>query len=132
MNASNRPSAPVALREVDNPAYQALMEGDLETFNRMLLHLDELDLSHCNLVGADLRGISPIRKVQLEGSRLRQTDLRGLDLSGHNLDGATINGARISGTRFPDALSASEIRLALEHGTRLRQPQPQPPTPPAS
>ena len=121
MNEDKRSKRSPGLREqIDDPAYQALMDGDIEAFNRLLLHLDLLDLSYANLVGADLRGVVEIGKVKLVGARLRQADLRGLDLSGHDLDGLTINGARISGTRFPSNLSASEIRLGLEHGTRLR------------
>ena len=113
--------SPPGLRDMDDPVYQALMDGDVETFNRLLEGLDFIDLSNSNLVAADLRGIYDVRKLKLTGARLRQADLRGLDLSENDLDGATINGARVSGTRFPDALSASEIRLALEHGVRLRQ-----------
>ena len=113
---------PPGLKDMDSPVYQALMDGEVDTFNRLLEGLDLIDLSHANLVAADLRGIQDVRKLKLTGARLRQADLRGLDLSQNDLDGATINGARVSGTRFPDALSASEIRLALEHGVRLRQP----------
>ena len=111
---------PPGLRDVDDPIYQALMDGDVETFNRMLEQLDIIDLSNSNLVAADLRGIRDVRKLKLMGARLRQADLRGLDLSQNNLEGVTINGARISGTRFPHDIPAEEIRLALEHGTRLR------------
>lgn len=114
---------PAGLREIEDPVYQVLMDGNVEAFNRMLDQVDFVDLSHSNLVAVDLRGVRDIRKVYLTGARLRQADLRGLDLSEHDLDGATINGARISGTRFPGTISAEEIRLALEHGTRLRQPR---------
>ena len=110
------------LREIDDPAYQALMDGDLDAFNRLLSHLDVIDLSYCNLVAVDLRGVAEIWKVKLTGARLRQADLRGLDLKDHDLNGVTINGARLSGARFPAAITAEELRLALEHGTRLRQP----------
>lgn len=112
---------PPGLRDTDVPVYQALMDGDIDTLNRLLETVDSIDLSNSNLVAADLRGIYDIRKLKLNGARLRQADLRGLDLSENNLDGATINGARVSGTRFPASLSASEIRLGLEHGVRLRQ-----------
>jgi uncharacterized protein YjbI with pentapeptide repeats len=105
---------------MDDPVYQALMDGEVEVFNRLLESVDSIDLSHANLVASDLRGIHDIRKINLAGARLRQADLRGLDLSQNNLDGVTINGARVSGTRFPVELSAEEIRLALEHGIRLR------------
>jgi len=48
------------------------------------------------------------------------TDLRGIDFRKSLLDGASINGAKISGTYFPVSLSAQEILLSFEHGTRLR------------
>jgi uncharacterized protein YjbI with pentapeptide repeats len=111
---------PPGLRDLNDPVYQALMDGDVATFNRLLEPLDFVDLSHSNLVASDLRGIQDIRKLKLTGARLRQADLRGLDLSQNNLDGVTINGARVSGTRFPSELTAEEIRLALEHGIRIR------------
>jgi uncharacterized protein YjbI with pentapeptide repeats len=115
---------PPGLKEMDDSVYQTLMDGDIETLNRMLEEVDSIDLSHVNLVAVDLRGIRDIRKLNLVGTRLRQADLRGLDLSENDLDGVTINGARVSGTRFPSELSAEEIRLALEQGTRLRHEQP--------
>lgn len=108
------------LREVDEPVYRALMDGDIESFNRLMLEVDYIDLTHANLVAVDFRGVKDIRKLRLSGARLRQADLRGLDLSKNDLDGCSINGARISGTRFPSSISAEEIRLALEFGTRLR------------
>ena len=111
---------PPGLRELDDPVYQALMDGDIAAFNRMLEGVDSIDFSHSNLVAVDLRGLHDIRKIKLTGARLRQADLRGLDLSEHDLDSVTINGARVSGTRFPSELSAEEIRMALEHGTRIR------------
>ena len=50
----------------------------------------------------------------------RQADLRGLDLSNCQLEGASLNGARVSGTNFPKELSAQELILSLQQGTRLR------------
>ena len=120
MDDEKTPWRSPGLREVDEPVYQALMDGEIEILNRLLDEVDFIDLSNSNLVAADLRGIKDVRKLKLVGSRLRQADLRGLDLSENDLEGVTINGARISGTRFPDSISPEEIRLALEHGTRLR------------
>ena len=37
-----------------------------------------------------------------------------------NLEGASLLGAKLSGTYFPTELSAQEIRLSLDTGTRLR------------
>ena len=51
---------------------------------------------------------------------LRGADLRGCDLSQADLEGASIHGAKIGGTLFPKSLSAQEIRLSDELGTRMR------------
>ena len=39
---------------------------------------------------------------------------------GLDLEGASIAGTKISGTYFPKELSAEEINLSLQHGTRMR------------
>jgi len=44
----------------------------------------------------------------------------GIDFFKARLEGASINGARISGAFFPAELSADEIILSVEHGTRMR------------
>jgi uncharacterized protein YjbI with pentapeptide repeats len=49
-----------------------------------------------------------------------RADLRGVDFSKACLVGASINGARISGGFFPVELSANEISLSIQHGTRMR------------
>jgi len=77
------------------------------------------DLRNANLRLADLRG-APLRNADLEGAYLRQADLRGLDLIDANLDGASLHNAHISGARFPRDIPAAEIRLSVEHGTRMR------------
>ena len=48
------------------------------------------------------------------------SNLRGVDFSEARLEGASIHGAQISGVYFPAELSAAEINLSLEHGTRMR------------
>jgi uncharacterized protein YjbI with pentapeptide repeats len=47
-------------------------------------------------------------------------DFRGLDLSSTPLEGASIAHAQISGTFFPRELSADEILMSVNFGTRLR------------
>lgn len=109
-----------SIRHPEDPAYTHLMDGNLRAFNRLLERREIIDLSCANLAGADLRSIADIKRVILRGARLRNADLRGLDLGQHDLEGATINSAKVSGTGFPPTISANEIRLALEFGTRLR------------
>jgi hypothetical protein len=36
------------------------------------------------------------------------------------MEGASIRNAKVSGTLFPKNLRAQEIRLSLDHGTRMR------------
>jgi uncharacterized protein YjbI with pentapeptide repeats len=43
-----------------------------------------------------------------------------VDLTGCDLSGASIKGANISGTLFPAEVTADEIRLSLDYGTRIR------------
>ena len=79
----------------------------------------QVDFSDCNLRGFDLSEMS-LKKVTLRGAYLHSADLRGVDLSLHNPEGCSLHKAKISGTLFPPNISAEEIRLSVEYGTRLR------------
>lgn len=100
-------------------AYRALREGDLAQFETLTADEDALDYSYADLAGVDLRK-APMDRMILRGARLKRADLRGLDLSGHDLEGVSLNSARISGVLFPRDLSATEILMSVEHGTRIR------------
>ncbi len=82
------------------------------------------DLQNAELRLADLRG-APLVNADLRGAYLRRADLRGLDLIHANLDGASIHNARISGVRFPRDMSAAEITMSLNYGTRMRAYRPE-------
>jgi uncharacterized protein YjbI with pentapeptide repeats len=77
------------------------------------------DLSNANLRGADLRRVS-LRKADLRGAYCHSADLRGVDLSEARIEGASFHMARVSGAYFPPNVSAEEIRLSLDLGTRVR------------
>ncbi len=77
------------------------------------------DLTYANLRGADLRH-TDLRKADLRGAYCHSTDLRGVDLSEARIEGASFHMARVSGAYFPANVSADEIRLSLEVGTRIR------------
>ena len=47
-------------------------------------------------------------------------DLRGVDLRSCQMEGASIAHAQISGAYFPAELSADEILMSLNFGTRMR------------
>ncbi|MNH42355.1 hypothetical protein D3C79_1040400 [compost metagenome] len=46
--------------------------------------------------------------------------MRGIDFRKANLEGASLAHAQISGTYFPVELSADEILMSMNFGTRLR------------
>jgi len=103
----------------DEPLYQLLREGRIDEFNQRAAAGEPCDLTECDFRGLDLRGWK-VDGLDLSGSYFRQADLRGVDFSGARLDGASINGSKISGALFPKNISAAEITLSLEHGTRIR------------
>ena len=106
-------------RFLEDEAFRALRNGDLEEFHRLVATRDEVDFSDSDLRGVDFRGVD-LRKVILRGSYLRDADLRGIDLSAHDLTACSLSHAKVSGTLFSNDLAPEEIRLSLEHGTRLR------------
>ena len=59
----------------------------------------------------------------LSGADLHGAVLRKSDFQRANLEGASLMDAKVSGVYFPAELSADEIRLSLDHGTRLRYTQ---------
>jgi uncharacterized protein YjbI with pentapeptide repeats len=97
-----------------------LRDGEFERFNSEVAALKErVDLAGCDLSNLDLRQAN-LHRADLRNSYLKLSDLRGSDLSEAQLDGASFNRARISGAYFPSAFHASEIRLSVEYGTRMR------------
>mgnify|MGYP003574104357 CR=1 FL=1 len=93
---------------VKDELYQLLRNDRVDEFNR------KRPQKPFKLSGLDLEGID------FSNSYFRQSDLRGLNFKTCNLEGASIYKARISGVYFPDNLSAEEIKLSLEQGTRMR------------
>lgn len=104
----------------DNPLYQLLREGEVDSFNAKVAAGETVDLTGCDFRHLNLQGLHA-RGLDFSNSYFRQADLRGVDFSQCiSLEGASIHGAKISGVYFPSELGAEEIRLSLEHGTRLR------------
>jgi uncharacterized protein YjbI with pentapeptide repeats len=85
------------------------------------------DLAYANLRGADLRAVN-LRRANLRGAYCHSADLRGVDLSEAEIEGASFHMARVSGSYFPPTVTADELRLSLEVGTRVRCTG-RPPTP---
>ncbi len=103
-----------------NKFHELLRDGNIDEFNREVSLLeDRVNLENCNLRGLDLRKAN-LKRANLKDSYLKMADLRGVDLSEALLQGASLNKARISGVYFPKEISAEEILLSVEHGTRIR------------
>ena len=76
------------------------------------------------MVGGDFRGLD-LRELNADGvdfgdAYFRSADLRGIDFRHSNLQGASLAHAQISGAYFPVELSADEILMSMNFGTRLR------------
>ena len=103
----------------DEPLYQLLREEKVSEFNQRLAAGEACDLRNADFRGLDLSGWEPTG-LDLSNGYFRQADLRGVDLSTCQLAGASLHSAKISGVLFPNSLSAEEISLSFEHGTRMR------------
>lgn len=103
-----------------DPLYQLLRDGKIEEFNHRIAKGDTVDLTSCDFRHLNLQGLIA-KGLDFSNSYFRQADLRGIDFSQcESLRGASIHGAKISGVYFPEPLSAEEITLSLQHGTRMR------------
>lgn len=104
---------------IDHILFKLLQDENMEEFNAYREAGHECDLTGAHLRGLDLRGMNA-DGLDLTDVYFRGADLSGIDFRKANLVGASIGDAKISGTYFPDQLSADEIRLSLDFGTRLR------------
>lgn len=102
-----------------DPAYQLLLSERIDGFNLKKKNLDLTKLAGQRYQGLDLRNLDAA-ELDLSNSHFRNADLRGIDFRQANIEGASFNGAKISGCYFPKELSAAEITLSVEKGTRVR------------
>jgi len=102
-----------------DPLYQLLRDERIDAFNAKVAAGAPVDLSDADLRNVRLQG-ADLHHANLRGAYLRGANLKGCDLSDANLTGASIHEAHIGGCLFPANLSAAEIRLSYEPGTRLR------------
>ena len=98
---------------------ELLLDENVPAFNALVEKGRAPDLRFANLSGLDLRH-AKLNGLDLSGCYMRGANLSGTDLSGCNLFGVTLKGVNISGVLFPEEISAEEIRLSVEYGTRLR------------
>ena len=104
----------------NDPLYQLLYNENYSGFNEARKKGAVPILKGCDLRGLDLRTVN-LEGLDLTDVYLRGCDLRGLDLRKCRLDGASMADAQVSGCYFPVSIPATEIMLALQHGTRIRQ-----------
>ena len=103
----------------EGPLVLLLRDGKVEEFNHAARQTESVDLSGANLRGVDLR-YANLRKADLRNAYCHTTDLRGVDLSEANLEGSSLHRARISGAYFPANVSAEELKMSVDLGTRIR------------
>jgi uncharacterized protein YjbI with pentapeptide repeats len=104
---------------LDTPLYALLHKDDISGFNSVRPKDGSIDM-----VGGDFRGLD-LRELNADGidftdAYFRSADLRGIDFRKANLEGASLGHAQISGAYFPPELSADEILMSMNFGTRLR------------
>ena len=109
-------------RFLKDPAFKLLRVGEVAAFHKNVEERDVVDFSGADLRGTDFRKVD-LDKIILRDAYLRDADFRGCDLRHLDLEGASLHDARIAGTYFPDNVTASEIRMTLRHGTRIRTTQ---------
>jgi uncharacterized protein YjbI with pentapeptide repeats len=102
-----------------DPLYQLLHNEEIDAFNSQRKVLDTSHLKAKNYRGLNLREMDA-SGLDFSDAYFRGADLRGIDFRNTNLEGASMAEAKISGCYFPKELSSDEIRLSVEHGTRLR------------
>ncbi len=107
------------LKTPDNEIYRLLRDERVDEANALLDSGMECDFRGAFLRGFKLQGLHAAG-LDFTDAYFRLADLRGLDLRDCRLHGASLHGAKIHGVYFPVGLSAEEIMLSVEHGTRLR------------
>lgn len=110
-----------APRISDDPLYQLIRGEKIAEFNKLKTQGKSCDLTGCDFRGLDLRELD-VRGLDLSNAYFRGTDLRSIDFRGCRINGASFADAKISGCFFPEDISAQEILLSLQQGTRIRQP----------
>ncbi len=103
----------------EGPLVLMLRDGKVEEFNQAARQTESVDLSWANLRGVDLR-YAYLCKADMRNAYCHTADLRGVDLSLANIEGASFHRARISGAYFPHGVSAEELKMSVDLGTRIR------------
>jgi uncharacterized protein YjbI with pentapeptide repeats len=101
--------------------YQLIRDEKVEQFNKEKSEGKACDLTECDFKGCDLRNLD-VSGLDFTDAYFRGADLRSLDFRGCKLAVASLADSKISGCFFPGDITADEILMSVQHGTRLRQP----------
>ena len=103
---------------LDSALYALLHKDDIAGFNQERPQ-GPIDMRGGDFRGLDLRQLNAL-DVDFTDGYFRSADLRGLDLRTACIEGASLAHAQISGAYFPVELTADEILMSVNFGTRLR------------
>jgi uncharacterized protein YjbI with pentapeptide repeats len=106
-------------KQLDSPLFALLRKDDVNAFNLQRPNNGQIDLAGGDFRGLDLRELNAA-DIDFTDAYFRSADLRGVDFRTTSLEGASIAHAQISGAYFPPELSADEILMSVNFGTRLR------------
>lgn len=106
-------------RHLDSPLFALLRNEDIQAFNVEKERHEQVEFQGGDFRGLDLRELNAAG-VDFGDAYFRSADLRGIDFRQANLEGASLAHAQISGAYFPVELSADEILMSVNFGTRLR------------
>lgn len=105
-------------RQIDSALYALVRNEEVAAFNQERPKDASIDFSHGDFRGLDLRELDTTG-IDFTGAYFRAADLRGLDLRNCSMEGASLAHAQISGVYFSPDLSADEILMSVNFGTRL-------------
>ncbi len=106
-------------KQLDSPLYTLVHHENVRGFNQERPADGTVDFRGGDFRGLDLRELDA-RGIDFTDAYFRTADLRGLDLRDTCMEGASLAHAQISGAYFPPELSADEILMSVNFGTRLR------------
>lgn len=106
-------------KQLDSALYSLIHNEKITAFNAQKPKDVPVDLSDGDFRGLDLRALDA-QNINFTNAYFRGADLRGLDLRSAELEGASLAHAQISGAYFPVELTADEILMSVNLGTRLR------------
>ncbi|EIK93196.1 hypothetical protein PMM47T1_28191 [Pseudomonas sp. M47T1] len=106
-------------KQLDSPLYALVHQENVRGFNEQRPTQGQVDFRSGDFRGLDLRELDA-RGIDFTDAYFRTADLRGLDLRDTCMEGASLAHAQISGAYFPAELSADEILMSVNFGTRLR------------